>query len=74
MTTTQITKFGDAVGIVLPPEVLARLGAQPGDELQLISTEEGITLKSFDSTIKRQLDIAEEVMEKRVDVLRRLAE
>lgn len=74
MTTTEITKFGDSLGIVLPQEVLERLGVQPGDQVQMIATDEGVTLKPCDDTVRKQLDVAEKVMEKRHDVLRRLAE
>lgn len=72
--TTQVTPFGDSVGIVLPPEALQKLNVVSGDQLCLIETPDGITLKAVDSELAEQLLAADEVMHEDDQALRRLAE
>jgi putative addiction module antidote len=72
--TTQVTPFGDAIGIVLPPEALQKLNVVSGDQLCLVETKDGIELKAIDSELAEQLLAADEVMREDDEALRRLAE
>ena len=72
--TTQVTPFGDAVGIVLSPEALQKLNVVSGDQLCLVETADGIELKAVDSELAEQLLAADEVMREDDEALRRLAE
>ncbi len=74
MTTVKITKIGNSVGIVLPKEVLERLRVGQGDQLHITEAPDGVTLTPYDAEFQRQMEVAEQVMRKRRNVLRKLAE
>ncbi|HSG33232.1 MAG TPA: AbrB/MazE/SpoVT family DNA-binding domain-containing protein [Sphingomonadaceae bacterium] len=69
----KIIKIGNSAGIVLPKELLDRLGVEQGDSLTLIQDGDGISLKPHDPEFERQLDVARSVMERRKKALRELA-
>lgn len=70
----KITTIGNSVGVILPKEILEKLRVGKGDLLQVLEVPGGITLTSFDATFDKQMDIAERVMRRRRDVLKKLAE
>jgi putative addiction module antidote len=70
----KITSIGNSAGVILPKEVLARLRLEKGDELYLLETPDGIKLTAFDPTLAAQMEVAEQVMHKRRNLLRKLAE
>jgi len=74
MTTLKFTAIGDGLGLVFPAEVLERMQAAAGDEIKLIETPNGAILQRVDAETARQLEIADDVMDRRRDALRRLAE
>lgn len=74
MTTVKVTTVGNSTGIVLPTEVLNKLGVENGDVLHVIETANGIELTPYDPELARQMDVAEQVMRQNRDVLRKLAE
>ena len=72
--TLKVVDAGENATISLPQEMLDKFGIRPGDNLQLVATENGIALTSHDAANQSQLELAERVLEERRDVLRRLAE
>lgn len=74
MTSVKVTTVGNSVGIVLPKEMLERLRINKGDVLQVTETPKGVELTPYNEEFAQQLDVAEKVMRKRRDVLRKLAE
>lgn len=74
MTTLRLTAIGDGFGIVLPETVLKQLDASDGDEIRLIETPNGAILQKVDAETAQQIEIAADVMDRRRDALRRLAE
>lgn len=70
MTTARVSENG----ITISPEQYAPLGLRVGDSVEVVATSEGIRLKKIDAAVAEQLEAAKRVMEKRHDVLRRLAE
>lgn len=74
MTTARVAEFGDSIVLVMPQEMTERLGVRPGDEVQVAPTADGVSLKRQASLVEQQVTAAERIMEKRHDVLRRLAE
>lgn len=74
MITLKVTTVGNSVGVVLPKEVLTRLRVSKGDTLQVVETPDGVKLTPYDAEFAKQMDIAERVMRKRRDVLKKLAE
>lgn len=74
MDPLKITTIGNSVGVVLPKEVLAKLHAGKGDLLYVSETPDGIKLSPYTHEYALQMDMAEKIMRKYRDVLKKLAE
>ncbi len=72
--TTKIIQIGNSAGIILPKELLEKLRVGKGDTLHILETPDGLALTPFDETFAAQMDVAEQVMRRRRNVLRKLAE
>ena len=70
----KITTIGNSAGVILPRELLARLRLEKGDELHALETPDGIRLTTYDPELARQMEVAEDVMRKDRNVLRKLAQ
>ena len=73
MSALKLTSIGNSVGVILPKELLTRLGVGKGDTLFAVETEGGIRLTTTDPDFTRQMEVAREVMKRRRAVLRELA-
>ena len=73
MSALKLTAIGNSVGVILPKEVLARLGVGKGDTLFAVETEHGLRLTTTDPEFEAQMAVARRVMKKRRAVLRELA-
>ena len=69
----KITKIGNSAGVILPKELLARLGAGVGDSLSVVATPRGIELASAEPDFDAQMAAARAVMARRKRALRELA-
>lgn len=54
--------------------MMEKLRAEKGDTIYAIETLSGIEFTSYDPIVAKQMEIAERVMRKHRDVLRKLAE
>jgi putative addiction module antidote len=70
----KITTIGNSAGVILPRELLTRLRLEKGDELFALETPDGIRLTTYDPALAKQMEVAEEVMRKDRNVLRKLAQ
>ena len=70
----KITTIGNSAGVILPRELLTRLRLEKGDELFALETPDGIRLTTYDPTLAKQMEVAEEVMRKDRNVLHKLAQ
>lgn len=70
----KITTIGNSLGVILPKELLEKLRVGKGDLLQVLEVPGGISLTAYSEEFDRQMDVAEDVMRRRRDVLRKLAE
>lgn len=70
----KITTIGNSAGVILPRELLTRLRLEKGDELFALETPDGIRLTTYDPILAQQMEVAEEVMRKDRNVLRKLAQ
>lgn len=70
----KLTTIGNSTGVVLPKELLEKLRVQRGDELMVLETPDGITLTPFDPVFAAQMDVAEKVMRRRRNLLKKLAQ
>jgi putative addiction module antidote len=70
---TTVRKIGNSEGVILPKEVLERLGIKAGDTLTIIEGSDGLQLARAGSDFARQLEAAREGMDKYRAALRELA-
>ncbi len=73
MSALKLTQIGNSVGLILPKELLAKLGVTKGDTLYAVETENGIRLTTADPEFEAQMNVAREIMKRRRAVLRELA-
>ena len=73
MTALKLTSIGNSVGVVLPKELLVKLGLQKGDTLHVVETPEGLRLTTADPEFEAQMEVARGLMKKWRNVLRELA-
>ncbi|WP_203071355.1 AbrB/MazE/SpoVT family DNA-binding domain-containing protein [Falsiroseomonas ponticola] len=73
MATLKLRAIGNSVGVVLPKELLAKLGLAEGDTLHLLEAPDGFRLKRADPEFDKQMEEARRVMNRRRAVLRELA-
>ena len=69
----KITTIGNSSGVILPKELLARLRVEKGDALYATELPDGIKLTPFDPQLADQMEVAERVMRKDRNVLRKLS-
>lgn len=53
----KLRKIGNSVGLVLPKEALAHLGAQEGQTLVLTETPEGYRLAPAESDLAKTMEV-----------------
>ncbi len=70
----KITTVGNSAGVILPRELLARLRVGKGDTLYVTELPDGIKLAPFDPEFAAKLEVAERIMRRRRNMLRRLAD
>jgi len=72
-TKLKITSIGNSAGVVLPRELLARLRVEKGDTLYVTELPDGIKLAAFDPEFAARMEVAEQVMRRRRNLLHELA-
>jgi putative addiction module antidote len=73
MHALKLTQIGNSVGVILPREMLAKLGMAKGDTIYAIDQPDGVRLTVADPDFAAQMDVARRVMKERRAVLRELA-
>lgn len=73
MSTLKLTGIGNSVGVILPKELLSKLGVGKGDTLHAIETVDGIRLTVADPEFEAQMEVARKQMKRWHNVLRELA-
>jgi len=73
MTALKLIGVGNSVGVVLPKDLLARLGLQKGDTVYAVETPDGVRLTPADAEFEAQMAVARRIMKERRAVLRELA-
>jgi putative addiction module antidote len=69
----KLTAIGNSVGVILPKEVLARLGVGKGDMLSGSVTQNRLELRPVDPAFEEDMAAAEKVMQRYKNALRELA-
>lgn len=73
MNSLKLTAIGNSVGVILPREMLAKLGVEKGDMLSVVETPDGLRLSAHDPAFETQMAAARKIMKDRRAVLRELA-
>ncbi len=73
-TTVKVTTVGNSVGIVLPKDMLTRLNIQKGDTLYVTETPDGVQLTPYRADFDQTMKVAQDVMRRYRDTLKKLAE
>jgi len=73
MQTLKLTAIGNSVGVILPKEMLVKLGVQKGDSLYAIEHPDGVRLTVSDPEFEAQMEEARRLMKKWRNVLHELA-
>ena len=69
----EIKKIGNSTGLILPKELLARIGLQQGDEVVVTETKEGFAVSRGDATFEKGIEIARKAMKTYRNALGELA-
>jgi putative addiction module antidote len=72
MQALKLTQIGNSMGVILPREMLARLGLTKGDTVYAVDQPDGVRLTVADPDFAAQMDVARRVMKERRAVLREL--
>lgn len=70
----KITAIGNSAGVILPKELLARLRVGRGDVLYAVEVQDGIKITPYDPKFAAQMEVVEQVMRDRRELLRKLSE
>ena len=73
MAEMKLIAVGNSVGVILPRELLVKLGLQKGDSLFASDTPDGVQLSVRNSDVEQQMEVARGLMKKWRNVLRELA-
>ena len=74
MIDLKVRKVGNALGVILPKEVLGRLHLEEGDRLFLTEAPDGsYRITSFDPEFEQQMVLAQGIMGRYRNTLRELA-
>ena len=73
MSTLKLRSIGNSVGVVLPRELLAKLGVGEGDTLFAIDVPDGVRLTKSDPDFEARMVTAGAIMKGRHAALRELA-
>jgi putative addiction module antidote len=72
--TVKVTTVGSSTGIVLPKELLGKLKISKGDTLYVTETPDGLQLTPYDEQFAKTMEVAEDIMRRYRDTLRKLAQ
>jgi putative addiction module antidote len=72
--SVKVTTVGSSTGIVLPKELLTKLNIQKGDTLYVTETPDGVQLSPYNEEFAKTMEVANDVMRRYRDALRKLAE
>ncbi len=69
----EIKKIGNSTGLILPKELLARLGLKQGDEVVVTEAPDGFKVSRDNAEFERAMAIVEDIMVEYRETLQALA-
>lgn len=73
MHTLKLTQIGDAIGVILPREVLERLKLGKGESVFLMETPDGYAIVPYNPALDGQIQAGREFMREHRDTFHQLA-
>ncbi len=70
----KLRKVGNSLATTWPKEVLNRLNVAEGDRLYTVETKHGILVTPYDPKFEQTMDVAQRIMARDRDALKKLAE
>lgn len=74
MHDLKITTIGNSLGVIFPKEMLAKLNLSKGDRLIATYTPDGVHFTTHDEEFLLEMKLAEDIMRRDREVLKKLAE
>ena len=71
--STEIRKIGNSTGLILPKDLVQRLGLSAGDKVVITETPEGFAVSRSTDTLEKGMKIARRAMKTYRNTLRELA-
>jgi putative addiction module antidote len=71
--SVKLVAIGNSTGMVIPREMLARLGVSQGDQLYVSESPDGLRLTATDPAFVEKMRLAEEIMREDREILAVLA-
>ncbi len=69
----KLKRIGNSTGLILPKELLVRLGLQQGDEVVLSEAPDGFKVTAGDAEFERAIAIVDDIMVEYRETLQALA-
>ena len=70
----EVKKIGNSTGLILPKELLTRIGLKPGDAVFAIEDGEGgVRLTPYDPAFEDSMRLVDAIMDEYKDTLKELA-
>ena len=69
----KLIRIGNSTGVILPKDMMAKLGIAVGDSLDVAEVPGGVQLQRHDAGFAAQMEAARAVMKRRRNALRELA-
>ncbi len=69
----ELKRIGNSTGLILPKELLARLGLQQGDSVFVSETSDGFAVARRDADFEKGMEIARKAMKTYRNALKELA-
>jgi putative addiction module antidote len=70
---TKLRAIGNSTGLVIPKEVLDELGLKQGDKIFLVKSDNVYKITAYDPSFQKQMEAAQEGMQKYRNALSELA-
>ena len=74
MYELNITQIGNSCGIILPKEMLAKMNLDKGDKIFVTETPDGFGLTPYNAELMEDMKLAEKIMKKYRNTLKKLAQ
>jgi putative addiction module antidote len=69
----ELKRIGNSTGLILPKELLARLGLEQGDSVFVTEGPDGLTINKRDENFEKGMEIARKAMKTYENALKELA-